>query len=308
MKTYGIYSSEGSFSNCYNPKIDPTVSNVFGVAAFRHGHSQIPDIQSFTDKNFHTQTDTPIEFTFNRPKFLLANKGCGIDGIARWLASDTQNHDDRFIQEGVRSLLFLDVNTGSSFDLPALNIQRGRDHGIPSYNAWRKFCGLKPAYHFAPGPGGLVDHTPEVAKLLASVYKHPEDIDLFTGGLSETPVPGGVVGPTFACIIGQQFYNLKHGDRFWYENNFPYTGFTLDQLNSIKRVKLSKVMCSNLDIRKIQPHATKMPSKINPRTTCESLPGLDLSLWHENNHDVDIVVVSPSRGVSPYSSNFKRWW
>lgn len=171
MKTFGIYSSENIFHTCYNPKIDPTVSNVFGVAAFRHGHSQIPDVQSVTEKNFHIQRDTPIEFAYNRPKMLLENKGCGIDGVARWLASDTQNHDDRFIQEGVRSLLFLDVNTGNSFDLPALNIQRGRDHGIPSYNAWRKFCGLKPAYHFGHGPGGLADHTPEVAKLFATVYK-----------------------------------------------------------------------------------------------------------------------------------------
>ena len=48
---------------------------------------------------------------------------------------------------------------------------------------------------------------------LHGVYDHVDDIDLFTGGLAERPVVGGLVGPTFACIIGQQFLNLRKGDR-----------------------------------------------------------------------------------------------
>ena len=33
---------------------------------------------------------------------------------------------------------------------------------------------------------------------LKAVYKNADDIDAFSGGLSETPVAGGVIGPTFA--------------------------------------------------------------------------------------------------------------
>ena len=54
-----------------------------------------------------------------------------------------------------------------------------------------------------------------------------DDIDLFPGGMVETLVPGGLAGPTFACIIARQFRNSKIGDRFWYERPDTVTGFTL---------------------------------------------------------------------------------
>ena len=57
-------------------------------------------------------------------------------------------------------------------------------------------------------------------------YRHCDDIDLFTGGLTETPLEGSPIGPTFSCIIATQFANLKQGDRFWYEDSNPITGFT----------------------------------------------------------------------------------
>ena len=56
-------------------------------------------------------------------------------------------------------------------------------------------------------------------------YRHPNDIDIFAGGMSEKPVEGGVLGPLFACLVGHQFQNLKNGDRFYYENQDD-TGFS----------------------------------------------------------------------------------
>ena len=50
-----------------------------------------------------------------------------------------------------------------------------------------------------------------------------EDIDLFTGGLLES---NGTVGPTFACIIAEQFNALKFGDRFYFETDRMPEGFT----------------------------------------------------------------------------------
>ena len=43
-------------------------------------------------------------------------------------------------------------------------------------------------------------------------------MDLFTAGLAEDPVMGGLVGPTFNCLIGNQFRSMRQGDRFFFTN------------------------------------------------------------------------------------------
>ena len=68
-----------------------------------------------------------------------------------------------------------------------------------------------------------------MSRLICSFFRSPADIDMFTGALSERPVYGGLVGPTNACILGNQFRRLKLGDRFFYENPFSNTGFTLGE-------------------------------------------------------------------------------
>ena len=72
----------------------------------------------------------------------------------------------RQVEDAVRNELFRDVN-GLTFDLMSLNIQRGRDHALPSYNAWRKWCGLQVARSFSK----LVDHNKDARVRLGITYK-----------------------------------------------------------------------------------------------------------------------------------------
>ena len=56
-----------------------------------------------------------------------------------------------------------------------------------------------------------------------SFFRDPEDVDLIIGGLTEIPIEGALLGPTFVCMIGRQFKQLKFGDRFWYETEGQFT-------------------------------------------------------------------------------------
>jgi peroxidase len=58
----------------------------------------------------------------------------------------------------------------------------------------------------------------QVINNLKRVYATVKDIDLFIGGVTEKPMPGAAVGPTFHYIIGQQFDNLRRTDRFFYDD------------------------------------------------------------------------------------------
>lgn len=95
----------------------------------------------------------------------------------------------------------------------AINLQRGREHGIPSYNEFRKACGLRGLSSWSNRPK---EHESEYWKQLQKVYESVFDIDLYAGAIAETGVRGGAVGPTFACLISEQFDRLKRGDRFFY--------------------------------------------------------------------------------------------
>lgn len=60
-----------------------------------------------------------------------------------------------------------------------------------------------------------------------------DDVDLFSAGLAEYPLPGASVGPTFTCIIGIQMYNLKYGDRYWFEHKDQVASLTPGNLSSL---------------------------------------------------------------------------
>jgi hypothetical protein len=193
-----------------------------------------------------------------------------------------QAYDDSVTRE-VTNHLFQEPGQSFGKDLISLNLQRGRDHGVPAYTRWRDWCGLPSVRQWADLALHMDNRT---VAAYQQVYATPDDIDLWSAGVSEKPLSGSLIGPTFACIIGRQFRNLRHGDRFWYENGGWPSSFTREQLAEIRKHKLSRMLCDNSDrMETVQVYAMVLPDhQINPRVKCRSsvLPRLDLSKWKDS--------------------------
>ena len=48
-----------------------------------------------------------------------------------------------------------------------------------------------------------------IFRKLKSVYDNVDDIDLFVGGVYEEAQGDSILGPTFLCIIGDQFQRFN---------------------------------------------------------------------------------------------------
>ena len=118
---------------------------------------------------------------------------------------------------------------------------------------------------------------------LTDIYNHVDDIDLFIGGTLEGHHRDSILGPTFKCIIGDQFIRLKRGDRFWYENGaFSESRFSESQLNEIRKSSMARILCDNTDISKIQPLVFKIAEGDNGFIQCNdriSIPRLNLDVF-----------------------------
>ncbi|XP_023246916.1 peroxidasin homolog [Copidosoma floridanum] len=307
VNLYGLKLLPQGYYKEYLPTCNPSILNEFATAAFRIGHSLLRPHIPRMDRSYRN-IDPPILLRdgFFNPDMLYQPEM--IDEIIRGLVATPMETLDQFITGEVTNHLFEQKGIPhSGFDLIALNIQRSRDHGLPPYNQYRALCNLKKATNFDDLSREMA---PEVIARLKRVYASVDDIDLFPGGMSERPLQGGLVGPTFACIIAIQFRQARKCDRFWYETDDPNIRFTEPQLAEIRKTTLSKVMCDNMDahaITEMQRAAFDLPSNfLNPRVPCNSMPTMNFDAWKETRQGCQIggrnVAIGESGFPTPCTS------
>jgi len=268
----------------YNPQVDSSISNVFATSALRFGHTLISPIMKRLDSNLTTipEGDLPLHKAFFSP-WRLVEEG-GLDPIIRGLFASPAKMADDGLNEDLTERLFEVAHT-VALDLAALNIQRGRDHGLPSYTKWMDFCGLGSA-HTWETLGQYIKNEVKL-KTLQDIYGHPDNIDLWVGSLLEEKVEGGRVGLTTQCLLVEQFRRLRDGDRFWFENP---SVFTSAQLAQVKQVTLSRIICDNADdIRKV-PIDVFVNTNVNKFVSCQHLPRMSFNPWTDCGEEEEIPV------------------
>ena len=117
------------YSGRHNSRMNPTLVNGFATAAFRFGHSLIPNEFAQLDAGFNTKfKPVTLQEAFLNREWIVKH---GIEStILGLVKNSTKEVDDKFSFTVARRLL---VGPGGNehLDLTALNIQRGRDHGLP---------------------------------------------------------------------------------------------------------------------------------------------------------------------------------
>ncbi len=218
----------------YDDTINPSIANSFSAATFRFGHTMVGEfLERYNeDGSVFGGGHLSLRESFFNPE--PVTEPGSLEAILRGFSRQEAEEIDTQVVDSLRNFLF--DNKGGGLDLVAVNIKRGRDHGIPDYNTLRVELGLDPVASFDE-----ITSDPGLADALELLYGDVNDIDAWVGMLSEDHLPGAAGGELFVAALTDQFMRLREGDRFFYLNDpmlEPY-------LSEIERTSLADILNIN---------------------------------------------------------------
>jgi hypothetical protein len=184
----------------YNPRVNTSVSNEFATVGYRahsmiHGEIEVEtDADRYTAAQLETLEDEgieadvvgedvaigiPLNIAFFNPDVVGQ---VGLGPLLTAFSAEAEYNNDEQIDNQLRSVMFQVAPPGADctdkldgpgltecftgvLDLGALDIERGRDHGMPTYNELRKAYGLAPRTTFAQITGEKTDSFPTDAAI-----------------------------------------------------------------------------------------------------------------------------------------------
>ena len=231
----------------YKPEVNAGISNEFSTAFYRVGHTMV----AATLPTGRAQGQgIPLRQGFFRPDQVDLR---GVEPFLDGLAFQKMQRVDPQVVDDLRSFLFGHVSGPDNelLDLAALNIQRGRDHGIAHYNACREAYGLPRKTCFAD----ITDNT-HTQHALAELYDNVDNIDAWVGALCESHLEAASVGELTCASLLDQFCRSRDGDWFWYEND---PAFSADDCHQISQTTLSHVIQRNTGLTDLPDNVFVVP-------------------------------------------------
>lgn len=274
--------------NSYDETIDPSIMNVFSAAAFRLGHTLLNStiLRLDNDGNEIAGGNLQLQEAFFNPQSILFLGG-GIDPLFKGMGAQVAQDLDCKVIDDVRNFLFGPPGAGG-LDLVSININRGRERGLPDFNTIRTDFGLTPYNNFIE-----LNSDTLVANSLEQLYGDINNIDPWVGMLAENKLPDALFGETIMEIMEVQFKALRDGDRFYFEND---NGLSADEISEIKNTTLHDIIMRNTNITLMQPNVFEaMPHDdiCNPNIA-SGIAGVVTNQLGESVELVDVLLQNDS--------------
>ncbi|XP_055593783.1 peroxidase-like [Uranotaenia lowii] len=249
-------------------KGESRVSNEFATAAIRFYNTMLPgEITNLVPTGRYSTFQ--LKDLFYKPKD-LRKKEYFSHLLSSVLQQNAMSLDTSYVDD-VAQLLFKTKNIGT--DVLALDIQRGRDHGLSGYTSYFQLC-----------TGRSINNWTDLSSVINAVdletlkkaYASVHDIDLIVGAIAEKPVnQDATVGPTLSCIIKDQIaQSLDATER-------------TNQHHKLLNILLAdysaaRFLCETAQLDQVQRNIFRLPSAVdNPTVRCSQFPPLDLSALRE---------------------------
>lgn len=220
----------------------PSISTEFSTASYRFGHSTLSSQIDLIDAN--GTTSISLTNAFFNPDFLIAAPA-NVDALLAGVSVNPCQEVDPHVVEDLRTFLFGPPGAGG-FDLAALNIQRGRDHGLADYNSMREAFGLNRVSQFSE-----ITSDPTLQADLEELYGSVDNIDAWIGGLAEDHISGGSVGPLVQAVLTDQFSRLRIADNLFHTRDQDLRSPIVEAALNLHDHSLYETILANTSVRQL---------------------------------------------------------
>ncbi|XP_075971189.1 peroxidase-like [Anticarsia gemmatalis] len=285
LMKYGIIDGTCGFRDLYVSKLFPSTTLEFSYIMrwfhiMQHGTAKMYDVDGTFLKDY------PMMNTTFRTQVVTEGKN---------IFYLTQGHFRQPTAKGLHSVDYNVAEMGLPYvqaatDIPTSDLHKSRLLGLAPYIDYLHMCF---GYNITKFEDLIVVMGKERIILLSEIYEHVKDIDLMAGLWSEAIMKGGRIPPTLSCLIGVSLIKYIKGDRHWFERKDRPHGFTHDQLQEIRKARLSTLLCIVGDgVTQIQKNVFLNISPKNPLINCKSLPKPDLCKWADPKCNSDVCSKS----------------